>query len=237
VTGSTGDGYKMLSRLGHNIIKPRPALTPVYIKDFKLVDLAGISFEAIEIRQKSKDGISLFTGDLLITHKGLSGPAIIDNSRYFKELDILELNFVNKPLEEVDKILLDYISENGKKQGSSLVESFNIAKRVFEVLLLEAGIKKDTKLSEISKLKRKHLASNLCAYRCEISSLGNYNIAMITSGGLDISEVKAKTMESKLLDGLYILGELLDVDANTGGYNLQWAFSSAYLAATNINKM
>ncbi|MGB3367857.1 MAG: NAD(P)/FAD-dependent oxidoreductase [Acidaminobacteraceae bacterium] len=238
VTGSTGDGYKLLERLGHKIIKPRPALTPVYVKNFRLVDVAGISFESIEITRKSSDSsVSKFTGDVLITHKGLSGPAIIDNSRYFKVLDLLELNLVSKTIREVDTMLIKYISENGKKQASSLVEIFDIPRRVFELLLIESDIKKDTKLSEISKLKRKNIAVNLSSYKCEISSLGDYRIAMITSGGVDISQVNPKTMQSKKLDGLYILGELLDIDANTGGYNLQWAFSSAYLAAKNINKM
>lgn len=238
VTGSTGDGYKLLERLEHNIIKPRPALTPVYVKNFRLVDVAGISFEAIEITKKSRDhSISKFVGDVLITHKGLSGPGIIDNSRYLKALDILELNLIGKTTLEVDAMLINYISENGKKQASSLVEIFDIPKRVFELLLVESEVKKDTKLSEISKLKRKNIAVNLSAYKCEISSLGDYKIAMVTTGGVDISEVNPKTMQSKKLEGLYILGELLDIDANTGGYNLQWAFSSAYLAAKDINKM
>lgn len=238
VTGSTGDGYKLLDRLNHNIIKVKPALTPVYVKNFKLVSVAGISFESIEITKRSTDStVSKYIGDVLITHKGLSGPGIIDNSRYFSALDILELNFIGKSTNEVDNMLINYIDNNGKKQVSSLIEILDIPKRFFEALLLELEIKKDIKLSEISKEKRKKIATSLSSYKCEISSLGDYKIAMVTSGGVNISEINPKTMESKIHSGLYVLGELLDIDANTGGYNLQWAFSSAYLAAKHINKM
>lgn len=238
VTGSTGDGYKLLERLGHSIVKPRPALTPVYVKNFRLAEAAGISFEKIEIIKKDKDAkVQKFIGDVLITHKGLSGPGIIDNSRYFKAADILELNLISKSTNEVDSMLISYIANHGKKQASSLAELFDIPKRLFEIILSNLDINRDHKLSEINKIKRRNIALALSAYKCEISSLGDYKIAMVTTGGLDINEINAKTMQSKKLEGLYVLGELLDIDANTGGYNLQWAFSSAYLAGLHINKM
>lgn len=238
VTGSTGDGYKLLERLGHSIISPRPALTPVYVKNFKLSDLSGISFENISIVQKStKSGQRDYRGNILITHKGLSGPGIIDNSRYFRAGDTLELNFIGINKADANSLIIDFISTNGKKQASSLGDLFDIPKRLFELILEESSIKKDIKVSEISKINRKSLLDNLCSYGCQISSLGDYKIAMVTTGGLDKSQVNPKTMESKIVDRLYVLGELLDVDANTGGYNLQWAFSSAYLAAKDINKI
>lgn len=235
VTGSTGDGYRILERMGHTIIEPKPSLTPVFINGFPLVELSGISFlgAGMSIYRDNKK-VHSFTGDVLITHKGFSGPLVIDNSRYFQDGDMLSFNFKGEKLEDVEKKIMKATDANGKKSVLSLYEVLDVPKRFMEVMCAYCSIDKEKKLSEFGKKDRRNLAASICDFRINDFKAGDFKIAMATAGGIDTSEVNSKTMESKLLSGLYIVGELLDVDGDSGGYNIQWAFSSAFAAALDI---
>lgn len=239
VTGSTGDGYRMLERLGHKIVTPKPSLTPVFVSGFPLVELSGISFlnAGMNIYRENKK-VNSFSGDILITHKGFSGPLIIDNSRYIEDGDVLSIDFIGEKLEDIEKKIMKTTDENGKKSLLFLYEILGVPKRFMEIILGYCQIDKDKKLSELSKKDRRSLAASLCDFRISDFKVGDFKIAMATAGGVDTKEINSKTMESKLVEGLYVLGELLDVDGDSGGYNIQWAFSSAFVAALDIkNKL
>lgn len=239
VTGSTGDGYRMLERLGHKIVTPKPSLTPVFVNRFPLVELSGISFlgAGMSIYRENKK-VNSFTGDILITHKGFSGPLVIDNSRYIEDGDVLSIDFVGDKSEDIERKIMQSTDENGKKSLLSLYEILGVPKRFMEIILGYCHIDKEKKLSELSKKDRRILATALCDFRISEFKVGDFKIAMATAGGVDTKEINSKTMESKIVEGLYVLGELLDVDGDSGGYNIQWAFSSAFVAALDIkNKL
>ena len=237
-TGSDGNVFPILKKLGHNIIQLKPALAPVYIKNFLFKDLMGISFEDILI-ENWRNGKKVFQdrGELLLTHFGLSGPIILDNSRFMENGDILKINFLNEyNRKSLEEYMLDYISKNSKSLVVNFIRTFNIQRRVSDKIIEISGILPDKKISELKKDERKNLIKNLIEFSCEIDKIGDYNIAMATAGGIDTAEVNSKTFESKIIKNLFIVGEALDIDGDTGGYNLQWAFTSSFLSSEEINK-
>lgn len=228
MTGSDGSGHALAKGLGHKIVPARPALTPVYIQDFQLVDLAGNSFKngkIVHYREQKKVGE--YRGDILITHTGLSGPGILDNSRYMSSGDELRLNFLNDGVsrETLEKELL-----NGNKKQVKTILSEYMTKRNGEKLIELSRLDKEQTCAELSKKDRKTLLKNAEGYSMIIRQLGNMKSAMVTAGGVSTKEVIAGSMASKLVEGLYFAGEVLDVDGDSGGFNIQWAFSSGRLA-------
>jgi len=236
-TGSTGDGYKFAKKFGHTISQITEALTRIYIKDFDLNDYSGIVFKDTNIILKRNNKfINTFSGDLLITHNGFSGPIILDNSRYIQKNDTVEINFSNFTFNELENKFLNDININGKKKLITFIrESINI-NRLSNYILEKNKLNGDIKISEINKNSRKQLLKTITSSSFTIEEKGNFNIAMATHGGVNTNEINKNTMESKLIPQLYFIGEILDVDGNTGGYNIQWAFSSAKLAYDNIIK-
>jgi predicted Rossmann fold flavoprotein len=238
-TGSTGDGFKFARNLGHRIVDVGPALTPVFIKDYPFFDLAGISFSDMKISLYRKKKIKDHQGDILITHQGLSGPGILDLSRYIRAGDTLKLSFI--PREKRDS-LEEWLQERTKLDGKRAVRSVlsdipysvplspRLAKRILEI----SGIETDLILAHLTKGMRTSLIDNLTGFDLVVSELAGYNQAMVTRGGVDTTEVNPKTMESRIVKGLYLVGEVLDVDGDTGGYNLQAAFSTGVIAARSI---
>ena len=236
-TGSEGDGYRIAKNFGHSIVEPRPALTPVYVNDYSYADLSGISFKDSKI-ELYRDGkkIKEHSGDILFTHNNLSGPGIIDFSRYFKKGDVLYVNFIGKEAESLSREFIEASSKNGKQSVKRFLSGYRVPERFLKKLFKMIGIEDDTKLSELPKQNRSLLVNKLSRHEFVVSKLGNFDVAMATAGGVSLKEVSPKTMESKLVKGLFFAGELLDIDGDTGGFNIQAACSMGVLAADSINK-
>ena len=242
-TGSSGNGHRFASILGHRITEIGPALTPLLIKDYPFSELAGLSFPDMKISLYRHAKIREHRGDILFTHEGLSGPGILDLSRYIRAEDILKLSFVpddkRKALEEwlLDKARLD----GGRSLLSVLADlprfvpsSVPLYPRLIKRMLEISGIAPDLKMAQLTREMRNCLIDNLTGLSLVVSDLCGYNTAMVTRGGVETIEVNPKTMQSRLVKGLYLVGEVLDVDGDTGGYNLQAAFSTGMLAARSI---
>lgn len=238
-TGSTGDGYKLAESFGHTIVKPREALTPVYVEDYNFKDLSGISFENINVSLwRNNKKINEFTGDFLFTHVNISGPVILNNSRYFEKGDILKINFTAyKNSEEFKRYFNDLIIRSGKLNVKSILKELKLPKRLIEKIMELSQVKEETTCSQLEKNKRKKLIELLSSFPFRIERLGGFNIAMVTRGGVSADEVNFKTMESKIKSRLYFAGEVIDYDGDTGGFNIQAAFSTGKLAADSINKL
>lgn len=236
-TGATGDGYKFAESLGHSIIAPKPALTPVYVENYRFKELSGISFENIKISLfKSNKKAKEFTGDFLFTHVNISGPVIINNSRYMDGGDILKVNFTSFNENEFKIYFEDLIASSSKLNIKTALRQLNLPKRFVEKILEISDVDESLSCSVLNKSSRKYLIELFSAHPMKIKKLGDYNIAMSTNGGVSTVEINQKTMESKKIPRLYFAGEVLDYDGDTGGFNIQGAFSTAKLAADQINK-
>ena len=234
-TGSSGDGVRLSEMLGHSIVEPKEALTPVYAENFRLADLSGLSFENVSLtiwRDGKKIGAN--TNDLLITRFGFSGPCVLDASRAMQAGDVLKISFTQLLAEAVDALLVERCRKEGGRLVSNLLYGLGVPDRLVKSLIEEAGIAEDTKGSQLSAVSRKALVRLITSYEIKIAHLGDFSISMATAGGVSLAEVNKKTCESKLHPGLFFAGEVLDIDGDTGGYNLQAAFSTAYLAAQRI---
>lgn len=237
-TGSTGDGYTFARELGHTIIQPGPALTPIHCENFPFRDLAGISFSHVPIslyREKKK--VRETSGDLLITHTGFSGPGILDMSRYFRAGDEIRISFL--PYQNINTAREDLIarfSSGAGKQVKTILTGLFIPERVVKRVMELAGILPDSICAQLSKELRSRLLTLILEYPVSDWRPGGQKEAMVTRGGVSLDEVRKESMESRIIPGLYIIGELLDIDGDCGGYNLQAAFSTGALAAESIVK-
>ena len=233
--GTTGDGYIFAKAFNHKIIPARPALAPIFIKNYEFSSLSGISFQNAKITiWKDNKKVVDKNGPLLLTHTNFSGPVILDNSRFIEGKNEIEINFLNKNYEEFNNEIISEINKNGKKTIKRFLSEYDIPERFIKVILNINEIKEELKLSELSKAKRELLVKSLVSNRSEISKVGGFEMAMVTTGGVTISEINAKTMESKLVSNLYFVGEVLDVDGDTGGFNIQAACSTGVLAGKSI---
>ena len=237
-TGSTGDGFKIGLDLGHKIVKPLPALTPVEIEDYPFKELAGVSLKDLPFTVWRKDKkIKESRGDILFTHKGLSGPGILNNSRWMRGGDMLYLNFIKRAnKKEFNKIILKEINKNGKEMIKTILRKQKLPRRLLETVLKHSEIPEETQCGQINKEDRSLLVESLVAFPLKISQLGGLHIAMVTSGGINMKQVNPTTMESRINKNLYFIGEVLDIDGDTGGYNIQAALSTAKLCADGIKR-
>jgi len=236
-TGSTGDGYNFAEELGHNVMKPKPAITPIYIKDYLFRDLSGIAVKVGISLWRDNKKINEIEGNMLFTHINLSGPVILNFSRYILPNDIIKINYLsNKDIQNYKKEIIETLQNYGSKQIKTFISELNIPSRLGEKILEVSKIYKDIKCAEITKKQRMVLVENLMEMNLQVDRLGDYHLAMVTAGGVDLDQVNRKTMESKLIKNLYFAGEVLDIDGDTGGYNIQWAFSSGYTAAKHIGE-
>ena len=237
-TGATGDGYIFAESLGHTIVKPTEALTPVYTENYDFKELSGISFENINVSLwRNNKKINEFKGDFLFTHVNISGPVILNNSRYFELGDILKVNFTSyENSEEFKKYFDDLIISSGKLNVKTVLKQFLLPKRFVEKIIKLADVKDNDTCSQLEKNKRKNLAELISSYPFKVDRLGGFHISMCTKGGVATEEINQKTMESKIKPHLYFAGEVIDYDGDTGGFNIQAAFSTGRLAAHNINK-
>ena len=232
-TGSNGDGFTLAKQLGHSIVAARPALAPVYVRDFTLVDCAGISVPNA-VFQQWRDGRKLRTlrGDVLLTHFGLSGPGILNGSRWFQSGDELRL-----VLGDPDAILEQFPQNAKKELKNQLSDSLGLAVRFVELLLEQAGIAPQKRVCDVTRAERLLLRNRVLQPAFTIARLGGDSEAKATAGGVSLDEVNRKSMQSRLVPGLFFCGEVLDIDGDTGGYNLQFAWSSGHMAGKNSAKM
>lgn len=235
-TGSTGDGYVYAEKLGHTIVKTMPSLTPVYIENYSFEDLSGVSLKDINVTLwRNNKKINEFSGDLLFTHKNLSGPVIINNSRYIEHGDILKINFTEYKNNDDFKNFFEHkISSSGKLNVKTIIKDLNMPKRLADKLMLLSQVSEDKICSELDKSSRKRLIETISNFSMKVSHLGDYNIAMVTRGGVATNEINSRTMESKIIKNLYFAGEVIDIDGDTGGFNIQAALSTGMLAGENI---
>lgn len=237
-TGSTGDGLVWAKTLGHKIVPTKPALTPLKIKNYELSDMSGTSFEELPYTLwRGGKKIGAYQGDFLLTHTGVSGPGIINNSRYMQSGDVIKCNFVGaESIDEFRSQLTKKLNNGGKTLVKSMVRELNLTKRFADKLLELCGIDENLKCAELNKVTRQKLLTTLTEYEMEVKELGGYHVAMVTTGGVSLKDIKQKTMESKKISNLYFIGEVLDIDGDTGGYNIQAAMSMAYIASKAINE-
>lgn len=239
-TGSTGDGYRMAQDLGHTLKECVPALVPFEVAEKWCGDLQGLALKNVSL--KMSDGrkeIYRGFGEMLFTHFGVSGPLILSASSFYakckrKETVTLELDV--KPAltkEQLDKRILRDFGENQNRQFKNAVNGLFPAK-LTPVMIALSGISPEKKVHEITKEERMALVSVTKHLVLHITGVRDFNEAIITQGGIQVKEVNPSTMESKLVKGLFIAGEMLDLDALTGGFNLQIAWSTGYLAGNNI---
>lgn len=228
-TGSSGDGYALAEGIGHRVIDAKPALSPIVLKDFKLKDLAGLAFEKAALtlwRNGRKEGS--FQGPLLVTHDGFSGPVILNNSRDFEGGDQIEINYIHPwNRESFEKQWAQRSSEKAPPSIRHFLKTLGLTERFSENRMKEAGIAKTIRMSELGKDARKKLALKLTEDGFIIDRVKGFHMAMATAGGIDTAEINRKTMESKRVENLFFAGEIMDIDGETGGYNLQAAFSTA----------
>ena len=229
-TGSTGDGYRWAEEFGHRIVPPRPGLTPVIVENYPFAEAAGFAFENVPIDVvRNGKKIRQGCGDVLLTHRGLSGPGILDMSRYLEPLDILRLPICRRSADlsaELESLLC------GKKILKNVLTPLGIPDRLILLLLRELGISPETAAAEVDRLTRHRLKQSLRGFSFVVKRLGGFEEAMSTCGGVALEEVNRQTMESRLVSGLFFCGEVLDVDGDTGGYNIQFALSSGFLAGS-----
>ncbi len=239
-TGSTGDGYRFAKELGHQVTELFPALVPLVVKEWYAKELQGLSLRNVQAtifddKKKLYDDF----GEMLFTHYGVSGPMMLSASSYIgKKIQEKELRLVIdlKPAltaEQLDQRVLRDFEENMNKQFKNAIGKLFPAKLI-PIMLELSGIDLDKKVNLISKEERQQFVQLIKNFEMTITGLRDYNEAIITKGGVNVKEINPATMESKLVQGLYFVGEVLDLDALTGGFNLQIAWSTAYAAGNSI---
>ena len=239
-TGSTGDGYKFAKKLGHEVTEIIPALVPIEVKEWYAKELQGLSLR--NVTAKIYDGTKKIYedfGEMLFTHYGVSGPLILSGSsvigKKLKERH-LQLSIDLKPaltMEQLDQRVLRDFEENINRQFKNAIGKLFPAKMV-PVMIELSGIDPDKKVNLISKEERLRFVSLIKNFSMTLTNLRDFNEAIITKGGIHVKEINPATMESKLVKGLYFVGEVLDLDALTGGFNLQIAWSTGYAAGSSI---
>lgn len=231
-TGSDGYGYELLKKYSHHIINLSPGLVSLITKkDFSKLSGLTLKNTNVTLYENGKNICEKF-GDILFTHTGVSGPVILFLSLYIKDNKSYSISIDFKPALDnntMEKRLLNDFAKNSNKNVISALDLLlpkNLAKR----LINESNINTNKKINQITKEERAILLNLLKNFKVQITSKGGFNEAIITMGGVDVKEVNPKNMESKLIKGLHVTGEMLDVYATTGGYNLQIAFSTGYAA-------
>ena len=239
-TGSTGDGYQFAKEMGHEVTEIMPSLVPLEIKEWYAKELQGLSLRNVQATvMDGKKKLYDDFGEMLFTHYGVSGPLMLSASSYIgKKLQEKELRLVIdlKPalsVEQLDQRVLRDFDENMNKQFKNAIGKLFPAKLI-PIMLELSGIDPDKKVNLISKEERQHFVWLIKNFEMTIKGLRDFNEAIITKGGVKVKEINPSTMESKLVQGLYFVGEVLDLDALTGGFNLQIAWSTAYACGNSI---
>ena len=239
-TGSTGDGYRFAKSQGHTIIEPMPALVPFEVAQSWVKDLQGLSLRNVKICiRKEKKILYEEFGEMLFTHYGVSGPLLLSASSVvsdYAKMMPLELEIDLKPAlteEQLDKRVLRDFQENQNRQFKNAIQKLFPAKLI-PIMIALSEISPEKTIHEITKAERQKFVKLIKKVPLTLSGFRGFSEAIITKGGVKVQEVNPSTMESKLVSGLYCAGELLDLDALTGGFNLQIAWSTGYLAGDSI---
>lgn len=240
LTGSTGDGYKMAQKLGHNVTELKPSLVPLECHEGFCSTLSGLSLKNVTLsvfESGKKKPIFCELGEMLFTHFGISGPLVLSASSHIRYMGKKEYEaFIDlKPAltsEQLDaRILRDFSEEQNKDFANSLDKL--LPKSLIPVIVRLSGIPANLKVNQISRPQRAELCKIIKALPLHITGFRPIEEAIITSGGISVKEIDPKTMQSKLVSGLFFAGEIIDVDAYTGGFNLQIAFSTGKAAGEN----
>ena len=239
LTGSDGDGYRFAEKLGHTLASVRPALVP--IDTHEQYDLAGLSLKNVTLTL-SLNGKRIYSelGEMLFTHTGISGPLVLSASSYMNKAPVSDYKIAIDLKPALDKntldkrLLSDFDKYSHKNFDNALGDLLPI--RLIPVVIKLSGIDAKKKVYEITKEERSRLLELLKAFPLSPKGFRPIDEAIVTSGGVSVKEIDPRTMESKIVNGLYFAGEVIDVDALTGGFNLQIAFSTGYLAAQSASE-
>lgn len=238
MTGSTGDGYKFAKKVGHTVTKCYPSLVPLKASEKWISDLMGLSLKNISIKVTidNKEVYSDF-GEMMFTHFGVTGPVILSASRYINDkLDENPVIHIDlKPAlsaKELDNRLLKDFHKYVNKDFKNALDDL-LPQKLIPVIIKLSAIDENKKVNSITKEERTRLLELIKNLTINITDTNGYNEAVVTRGGISVDEIDPSTMESKIVSGLYFAGEVIDVDSFTGGFNLQIAFSTGYLAGTN----
>lgn len=237
-TGSNPKIWKMLQTFGHAIVSPVPSLFTFNIKDPRIKELPGVS---AQVSIKVKDTKLTSTGPLLITHWGMSGPAILKLSAWGARIlndknyqFTIYVNWLNDvATEDAEKILKELKQEHAKKAVSKK-SPFELPNRLWESLVLASSIESESKWADVSKIQLQNLANQLTNSSFQVNGKSTFKEEFVTAGGIDLKEINFKTMESKLNENLYFAGEIVNIDAITGGFNFQNAWTSGFIVANAI---
>lgn len=241
--GGTRFGYDIAGKLGINVVEPIPSLVPFLLKEDYIKELQGLSLRNVEltIRKNGKIVYKEF-GEMLFTHFGISGPLVLTGSAYLSREIKNGGDFTGSinlkpaiPEKELDERLIDIIKNNNKKMFKSFFDGL-LPGKMKDVTVNLSGISPEKKIGEINKTERKRIYNLIREFPFTILGTRGFSEAIITKGGVDVKEINPSTMETKKIKGLFFCGEVLDVDALTGGFNLQCAFSTGYVAGRCAGK-
>lgn len=241
-TGSTGDGHRMAKSLGHTVTKLYPALVPFEIEKSFAGELQGVSLKNVRLTLfAGKKKIYDSFGEMLFTHFGISGPLVLSASSYVSgdvQKQSMEVEIDLKPALSEEQLNARILRDFGELQNKHFKNALDklLPKKLIPVIVELSGIEKNKSINSVTKEERERLVKLLKHFRMHVKGLRGYNEAIITKGGISVKEVNPQTMESKIIKGLYFAGEVLDLDALTGGYNLQIAWSTGYLAGISIEE-
>ncbi len=242
-TGSTGDGYMLAEQCGHTIVPLKPSLVPLETKENIGAALQGLSLKNISISVVDNDNyreIYSDFGEMMFTHFGISGPVILSASSHMKNMSsgkytvVIDLKPALKEEKLDERILREFSANSNKSIGNILIKL--LPRRLVPVMIERSGIPSDLRVNQITKESRHELVYLLKHFTLTINDFRPIEEAIVTSGGVSVNEINPKTMQSKLCDNLYLAGEVIDVDAYTGGFNLQIAFATGVLAGKSIKK-
>lgn len=241
-TGSTGDGYRFAENLGHTIIPPKPSLVPLTTRGQLAQSLMGLSLKNVAIHITDENNKKVYSdfGEMLFTHYGVSGPIILSASAHLRNFDKKRYTLSIDLKPALDEQLLDkrILRDFEKEQNRDFINALDalLPQKMIPVIVTLSQIPERKKVRDITKQERQALVLAIKNLTLEITGTRPIAEAIITSGGVSVKEISPKTMESKLVSGLYFAGELIDVDAYTGGYNLQIAYSTGNLAGSSAGK-
>ena len=241
VTGSTGDGYDLAKQAGHTVTELKPSLVSLVCHEGFCTDLQGLALKNVAIKvvdTKTKKEVYRDMGEMLFTHFGVSGPMILSASSHLRNMEKGRYQILvdMKPAlsaEQLDSRILRDFSENNNKNFINSLGGL-LPRKMIPVVVKLSGIRPTEKVNQITKEQRARLITVLKEFKVTVNDFSSIKDAIITSGGVKVSEINPKTMESKLIKNLYFAGEVIDVDAYTGGFNLQIAFSTGHLAGENM---
>ena len=235
-TGSTGDGYRMAEKLGHTVTELKPSLIPLVASSVK--GLMGLSLKNVSVTVLDEKGKKLYTdlGEMLFTHYGMSGPIILSASGHMRKAGKYKIVLDLKPALDEKTLDARLLRDFEKQKNRDFVNSLDdlLPKKMIPFVIEKSGIDERKKVNAITKEERVQLIDAIKKIEIDIEGFRGISEAIVTAGGISVKEIDPSTMESKIVKGLYFAGEVIDVDAYTGGFNLQIAFSTGYLAGVNM---